>query len=294
MKGLFTSGLVGSEYKSFITYNFGNTWTDVSSNDPDSFAVGYPHFINWKTGFCISGYGIIYKSIDGGNYWIKTGKVPHNLLKGDKVQFTNENTGYSSYLGKGPYKTTDGGKTWFLIQNGLPELVMNVCSNIDMYFSDDKNGWLVMYCYGNFYYYRTEDGGKNWGKLEFNLPSCNLAYIKGVDKYNLTLWPYNGAKCVYRTTNGGGPYSGINEKIENEKNFNIYPNPVNNALVIRFSDVQNYELKIELINMQGQVVLTDKISKSEHIVNMSSFTSGIYLLKIIDVKGVMVERIIKK
>ncbi len=66
---------------------------------------------------------------------------------------------------------------------------------------------------------------------------------------------------------------------EDEKGLSIYPNPANNILQVSgISDVE----KIQLINLQGKVILEQNVSSqdAEAVLNIESLNSGIYLLKV--------------
>ncbi|MDL2227757.1 T9SS type A sorting domain-containing protein [Odoribacter sp. OttesenSCG-928-L07] len=73
------------------------------------------------------------------------------------------------------------------------------------------------------------------------------------------------------------PSSNINSITNVEKsNFQIYPNPAKNEL---FIDGEIYNSNIEIYNIKGEKILTDKLTESKSI-NISSLPIGIYVLKI--------------
>ena len=143
-------------------------------------------------------------------------------------------------------------------------------------------------------YFISEDGGLNWGRLEFSLSSCKMAYITGFDKNNLTLWPYNGAKCVYRTNNGGGPYSGVNEKPDVENSIRIFPNPANNTLTISLNRETIKHAKAFIINLQGQTLLQSELVGKENSLDISNLPAGVYFVKVVDENGVWIEKVVKE
>jgi len=67
-------------------------------------------------------------------------------------------------------------------------------------------------------------------------------------------------------------------------NVNIYPNPTTNILNINLSNNINNNLSIEIYNISGQVVLTDKnidfSIDNQHSINISDIKSGIYFIAI--------------
>ncbi|WP_309642091.1 family 16 glycosylhydrolase [Flavobacterium sp.] len=80
--------------------------------------------------------------------------------------------------------------------------------------------------------------------------------------------------------------------IENPSDFksSYYPNPVENILYLQLANDQN---QIILTDLLGQKQVED-IVKSNHTIDMSSFKSGIYFLKIKNSDGIQNIKIIKK
>jgi len=76
--------------------------------------------------------------------------------------------------------------------------------------------------------------------------------------------------------------------------FSIFPNPANNELRIT-----NYELRdgiIEIYDVYGRRLLTSLLitSSSNHLINISSLSSGIYFVKLSDEQGSYIQRFIKQ
>jgi len=75
--------------------------------------------------------------------------------------------------------------------------------------------------------------------------------------------------------------------------FNIYPNPANNELRIT-----NYELRdgvIEIYDVYGRKISSHHLiaSSSHHTINISSLSSGIYFIKLINEQGSSIQRFTK-
>ena len=124
--------------------------------------------------FVGSGDGLIHVTTNGGTNWTKasTSGLPeytrihhiiasnfdvnvayaacHNYLGGD----------YKPYI----YKTTDGGKNWFSINNNLPELGSTYSIAEDHV---DKNLLFLGTLFGVYF---SNDGGKEWIKLNNGIP----------------------------------------------------------------------------------------------------------------------------
>ncbi|MBI4648818.1 MAG: T9SS type A sorting domain-containing protein, partial [Bacteroidia bacterium] len=82
---------------------------------------------------------------------------------------------------------------------------------------------------------------------------------------------------------------GINENIIVES-INIYPNPANNNIV--FEGLQ--EGKIELINLQGQVIRNIEITETKTSIDLSKLSSGIYLIKLSTGKSIITKKFVKQ
>lgn len=92
------------------------------------------------------------------------------------------------------------------------------------------------------------------------------------------------------------PYTATKEKIEELISINISPNPFSNLLQINFKKGISKNMEIEISDVTGRVILKNKIelNQTNYLFNTSSFSSGIYFLKIINKDGILIsEKIIK-
>jgi uncharacterized repeat protein (TIGR03803 family) len=71
---------------------------------------------------------------------------------------------------------------------------------------------------------------------------------------------------------------------EIHRGFHIYPNPIMDQLIINTDDAQTIA-KLELINLEGQIVKSLICNSAEVIVNVSNLTDGIYIIKAYDKTG---------
>lgn len=84
-----------------------------------------------------------------------------------------------------------------------------------------------------------------------------------------------------------------------EKMFAVYPNPTQGEITIEAIDNTGKDIEIEVLDMLGKRLLYKKengLSNDQVQLNMESFNSGIYLLKITDItsKYTHIQRVIKK
>jgi photosystem II stability/assembly factor-like uncharacterized protein len=134
----------------------------------------------------------VYKSADGGKTWEKVLFINDDTGVNDIViDPENPDTLYAAayqrrrtafgFVGGGPhsalYKTTDGGKTWKKLENGLPAGTIGRIG-LDIYRKNPKvlmalvetrNSGSTQSPQGNGALFRTEDGGETWKQVsEFN------------------------------------------------------------------------------------------------------------------------------
>ena len=97
-------------------------------------------------------------------------------------------------------------------------------------------------------------------------------------KQNDTIIYFNDKfdKCISEITN-------VSENEKNNKNFIIYPNPVDNQSVLEFSPIFQY---LELFNSKG--ILLKKIDvhgKDQYSINKECFIKGLYFFKLTTLKN---------
>ncbi|MBM3160180.1 MAG: T9SS type A sorting domain-containing protein, partial [Bacteroidetes bacterium] len=68
---------------------------------------------------------------------------------------------------------------------------------------------------------------------------------------------------------------------ESEISVNIFPNPVNDLLIIQLNGLNKSDLQVELIDLNGRIIVQQTIGKGSTIgyVDVSTVYTGNYLLK---------------
>jgi len=281
--------MLGNDYKMYKTSDFCKTWSEAFSKN-----LSFIHFINPLIGFAWGGNYEIQKTTDGGNNWF-----PIYTFEGkpyiSKVLFTNENSGF--YITQDEiFKSTDAGTTWKSKSVGLPPNV-----DIDwipgMFFNDSLRGWLIVVGPGlnNYTIYRTNDGAESWHKLQYNdFNNSRFAHFTGTDTNNMVLWPQDNNRWIYRTTNGGGPYSDTKEKpfLISYHKYNIYPNPASQILTVRCESDVPCTGSMQLYSLQGLLILQKEIIANETVIDISALPNGFYMVKVVDKKGVWVSKVV--
>ncbi len=155
-------------------------------SNPDIIWVGTGESANRNS----SGWGNgLFKSSDGGKTFQYMGFEDSHHIAGIATHPTDPNIAYVASVGhlwgyngeRGLYKTTDGGKTWAKLTNGLPDDGKTGCTDIKMH--PTKPNILYAGFYERLrepYYYKSggdnggifqsTNGGKSWTKLTNGLP----------------------------------------------------------------------------------------------------------------------------
>jgi len=78
----------------------------------------------------------------------------------------------------------------------------------------------------------------------------------------------------------------------------IYPNPVNDILTINIARISTGSTtatpKVEIINLQGQVVKSIKLTNAKNTIDVKELIGGIYTLRMITDKGIFVRKLVKE
>ena len=86
----------------------------------------------------------------------------------------------------------------------------------------------------------------------------------------------------------------INE-LEKEDNTLIYPSPVTDMLYIKnMPEGNGNKNKIYIVSLNGQLLYMEETASSEANISCRSYSTGIYLLKIVSEDKVTTRRFIKK
>jgi len=85
-------------------------------------------------------------------------------------------------------------------------------------------------------------------------------------------------------------YVGINDIPDLIDAVSIYPNPTNGSFTIVSNNFEN--TTIEIYNVAGQLIAHQNLTQNKTLVNLTTFSKGMYFVKVNTVNGVMVEKII--
>ena len=136
-----------------------------------------PSYVDINTIWCGTDDGLIHVTKDGGKTW--TNVTPPSIPSWSKVSLmdashTNANTAYAAVnsirlddMHPHIYKTTDGGKIWTEIVNGLPNDPINVVK-------EDPIRKGLLFAGSERAVYVSFDDGANWQSLRLNMPATSI------------------------------------------------------------------------------------------------------------------------
>jgi hypothetical protein len=128
-----------------------------------------------------------------------------------------------------------------------------------------------------------------WYTNNFNstTPTWYQSY-NGMRNVKVTDLDLRNDNVVFAATYGRGVFSGTftntvlnNDTFTNNKNVSIYPNPVKDNLNINIKDFSD-EVSVKIIDINGREVFNKNINNfnTSNTLDLSSFSSGIYVLKL--------------
>lgn len=74
-------------------------------------------------------------------------------------------------------------------------------------------------------------------------------------------------------------------KIADETDISVYPNPVSDLVVINIRSTENSILKAELTDVLGKMFFQDKLLQQITTIDMRTFADGLYFLKLLSEDG---------
>lgn len=93
-----------------------------------------------------------------------------------------------------------------------------------------------------------------------------------------------------------GIVANVSEEVNTIASAKIYPNPATDNALVAIQTLENQDVKIEVVNMMGQIVSTltkenVEAGRTTHNLDVSSLTSGMYTVRISSANGVVSKRL---
>ncbi len=211
-------------------------------------ALGHPYGANEERG--------IYLSTDGGQNWEKVLYKDANVGGSDvEIDPSNPQTVYASLwevrlgpwedgnqysgTGGGVFKSTDGGKTWRALTNGLPKGIIQV----DVAIAASQPSRLYASVAANepsVGIYRSDDAGENWSRITTDpRPAGRIGGgdvpVPRVDPKNPDL-VYSASTVTMRSTDGGKAWTSLRGAPGGDDYQNLWINPNFPNIILLVSD----------------------------------------------------------
>jgi len=84
------------------------------------------------------------------------------------------------------------------------------------------------------------------------------------------------------------PTTAISNELENK--VSVFPNPAQGKFTLELTEGENAQ--VEMFDMQGKSVLSQKVSEKESDFEVSSFAKGLYVLRVTNDKGVFTKKML--
>jgi photosystem II stability/assembly factor-like uncharacterized protein len=186
-------GANGSASLILKTSDAGLSWTsqEVPIITGASSSLNCVHFINSQVGWAGGVYGIILKTVDGGETWeLKNSSLIYSI---NSIFFTSNNIGWAVGTLGTILSTTDGGETWNEVESSTNYDLSSIT------FSSDQKGCIV----GSYTILSTQNGGLTWtNQFNFNYNLYSIKFVSSEIGYAVG---YPG--LILKTTDGGNTWN---------------------------------------------------------------------------------------
>jgi photosystem II stability/assembly factor-like uncharacterized protein len=192
------------EHMIYRSFDAGVTWLPWAGPFQDDGPLGALFAVDARLVFSISLDGDIWRSDNGGASWLKTWDGISDLPYKWSLMFSDELHGWAT----GPYgiiiKTTDGGLSWEVVNQGVGRDV----NDIEMF--DDNYGLAVA---ENGYMMRTTDGGQHWDLRKLEVTGQIFLRDESFDAVDILDQNFAVAAgpggTVFKTLDGGESWTSI-------------------------------------------------------------------------------------
>lgn len=266
----------------YRTFDGGFTWEQMVDTNLiyGQQNIGGREIQSWNNSIYVTGGNYFLKSSDFGIHWSSYSNS--TLYNTNKTIAIIEDTiwiaGSCSLYGC-ISKSNDGGYTW----NTVEYQQLNYIHDIIMF--TNSVGYMVsQYNDSNYYFMKTIDGGINWHYQQYNGGPVYGTYNYAIDCINDSSCFSAGNKgSIFKTINGGGlMLNKINESINNQSIFSVYPNPVDDIAILEVSYDNSKTYKIEIYNSLGcKIKDVSNIESDKIYIECSSLKNGMYFLRLL-------------
>ena len=110
-----------------------------------------------------------------------------------------------------------------------------------------------------------------------SFPDANTGYVAGE------------GGTILKTDNGGGPV-GISETKNATNSLKLYPNPTSGNLTVETPEKGT----LSVYDLNGVLLLQRELTEPTTLIDVHNLSAGVYLVKMVGVKGVQVVKFFKQ
>jgi hypothetical protein len=182
------------------------------------------------------------------------------------------------------YVSEDGGLTWTSMRFDLP----NFAAQALAWQNNGKDGLYVGMNYG--VYYIDNDANNSWSAFNNGLPNVRINELE-INTADNKLYAATYGRGLWRSNLYD---SSLNVTDFDYDDLTIYPNPANNEINLKWNNSE--DVSIRIYNTQGKIVFYGKKVSllNAYRIDVSSFNSGIYFVKLNSTKGEITKKLILK
>lgn len=229
--------------------------------------------------------GALYKTTTGSGTWASVTLPAHVYgINSIAIHPTNPNRIALAVLSSTEkvIVSQDGGTTWSALSAGLPNI-----SPMTIVWHDNGNDGLYLGMQSGVYY-RDNQTGANWLPFNNNLPNVQISELE-INTVEGKLYAGTYGRGLWRSDLYANALSIKNLDL---KSIALYPNPANKQLTIQWDKAEKVTIKI--YDATGKLVYytKDQDILNSHVVNVESYETGVYFVKINHEKGAVLKKVV--
>lgn len=270
----------------------------------------------------------VYKSVDSGNNWVSISPNFSADIDHFKIAPSNNQIMYLAINNSLRY-TLNGGGTWTVAPVGLANNIR--INEIAIHPTDPSK--IAIATTGSDKVFVTTDGGQLWTSMRLNLPNFEAQALTWQDNgddglyvgMNFGVYYTDNTRSRWLAFNNGLPKVRINEleinTVENKlyaatygrglwrsnvydaslsvddfefNDLSMYPNPALNEVNLKWNKPENVSIRI--YNLEGKIIFYGKnVNLFNGLkIDVSSFNTGLYFVKLNSVNGEITKKLILK
>ncbi|HKR05823.1 MAG TPA: T9SS type A sorting domain-containing protein [Bacteroidia bacterium] len=236
----------------------------------------------------------VYKSLNAGVTASDiTSGLPDRYPRDIQVNPLNDNIAYVVFSGFGTghiYKTNNGGTAWTDISASLPDIPFH-----SLLIS--PNDTSLIFAGSDLGVFYSVNSGTSWQTLNNGFPDAIMIFDFEYSPSDNKLVAFSHGHGVYKIDLDQVINTGVESLNTASQNISLFPNPVKDHLLVKFNFNSKSEIKFEVFDERGKLVysMNKEETKRNSIINIncSSFSKGIYFLKIKSGNVLSVKKFVK-